>query len=209
MDTPPAYIIVTAPIIDNVESMETTHEDTNPDSEVLYTMNIDTQEVNIMVDKKKTKKRDMENEPPIENIAVETNIKDTVGNFEIEAEKQTKQSTDPLVTGKTDVHPKQLATDSTNKSIEMSAIDNLEVNRENLVENTKSQSEKLAMDSIEKQTEVHIEKSEEEKDEVKVNVENVQPTSSEKPKPLLVEMQTETNLPEVTISKEVTHTDRL
>lgn len=39
--------------------MDTPHEDTNFDSEVLYTMNIDTHEVNIVVDKESTDKRDV------------------------------------------------------------------------------------------------------------------------------------------------------
>lgn len=36
------------------ENVDTTHEDTNPKSKILFTMNIDTQEVNIVVDKDST-----------------------------------------------------------------------------------------------------------------------------------------------------------
>lgn len=50
-DTPSIETVDTPPVTNNIESMETTHEDTNPNSEVLYTMNIDTQEVNIVVDR--------------------------------------------------------------------------------------------------------------------------------------------------------------
>lgn len=82
-DTPPTQTVDTPPVMDNVESMETTHEDPNPNSEVLYTMNIDTQEVNIVVDKETIEKRDVATEPPTKKIAVETNVEDTVGNIEI------------------------------------------------------------------------------------------------------------------------------
>lgn len=196
---------------DNVESMETTHEDPNPDSEVLYTMNIDSQEVNIMVDKETIEKRDVATEPPIENIAVEINVEDTVGNIEIGIKTHTEQSTDPLDTGKidtTDVHtkkPTELEQPATDKSIEIPTMVNLEVHIEKPVENTETQSEKLAMESIEKPTEVHSKKHEEKK----VQTETVPPTIAEKPKPLLVEMQTQTDLPKVNINKEVTHTGGL
>lgn len=48
--TPPIQIDATLAI----EDVETPHEDTNPKLEILYTMNIDTQEVNIVVDKETT-----------------------------------------------------------------------------------------------------------------------------------------------------------
>lgn len=81
----------------------------------------------------------------------------------------------------------------------------LEVHIEKPVENTEKQSEKPAMESTEKPTKVHSERHEEKK----VQTETVPPTTAEKPKPLLVEMQTQTDLPKVNINKEVTHTGRL
>lgn len=139
-DTLPVVNIDTPPTTNNVESMETTHEDTNPDLEVLYTINIDTQEVNIMVDKESTEKRDVATEPLVENIVVETHVEDTVGNIEIGIKTHTEQSTDPLDTRKivtTDVHTKkpteQLAID---KSVEISVVENSEVHTKKPVENT-------------------------------------------------------------------------
>lgn len=52
------------------EDVDTTHEDTNPKSEILFTMNIDTQEVNIVVDKDSTEaKNNVSNTKKIEQPA--------------------------------------------------------------------------------------------------------------------------------------------
>lgn len=64
--------------------MDIPHEDTNPDSEVLYTVNIDTQKVNIVVDKESTSKIDVATRPPATGSIEE---KLTVDN----TEKQAKQ----------------------------------------------------------------------------------------------------------------------
>lgn len=111
--------------------MDIPHGDTNPDSEVLYTMNIDTQKVFIVVDKESTGKTDVATGPP--------------------------------ATG----------------SIE----------------------EKLAVDNTEKQVEQQAPSQEQ------VHVETVPPTTSGQCKPFLREMQTQIDLPEVTTSKEITHTN--
>lgn len=52
--------------------METPQEDTNPESEILYTMNIDTQEVNIVVDKETTedKKKDVATKSPTADVEI-------------------------------------------------------------------------------------------------------------------------------------------
>ncbi|XP_059073196.1 uncharacterized protein LOC131874011 [Cryptomeria japonica] len=47
--------------------MDIPQEDRNPNSEVLYTVDIDTQKVNIVVDNDTTGKIDMANEPPVTN----------------------------------------------------------------------------------------------------------------------------------------------
>lgn len=49
------------------ESMDISQEDTNPNSEVLYIVDIDTQKVKIMVDKDTTGKTDMASESPVTN----------------------------------------------------------------------------------------------------------------------------------------------
>lgn len=55
--------------------METPLEDTNLESEILYTVNIDTQEVNVLVDREITedKKKDVTTESPTANVEVEVN----------------------------------------------------------------------------------------------------------------------------------------
>lgn len=192
-DAPPVETIGTPPVIDNVESMQTTHEDINPDLEVLYTMNIDTQEVNIVVDKETTEKKDVATEPLVENIVVETYIEDRFENVEIGIETHTEQSNDPLDTRKidtTDLHTEKpielekLATDNTVKSIEIPTVDSSEVHIEKPIENTETSSKKPIEDSTEKHTEVHSEKHEEKK----VEIETVPPATAEKPKPFLVEI---------------------
>lgn len=136
------------------ESMETTHEDTNPDSEVLYIMNIDTQEVNIVVDKESSEKRDVATEPPVEDTSVETNVKDTVGDIEIGSEQQTKETTDIGKADRTSVHndvsTEQPTTNSNEKSVETLTIDISGVSTEKSVVNIESQIEKLAVDTTEK-----------------------------------------------------------
>lgn len=81
-DTPPVETIDTQP---TTQSMETPHEDTNPESNFFYTMNIDTQEVNIVVDKESTEKIDVAIETPA--IDVEIGVSDTVN---ISTKKPTK-----------------------------------------------------------------------------------------------------------------------
>lgn len=58
--------------------METPQEDTNPKSKILYAMNTDTQEVNIVVDKETTedKKKDMATKSPAANV--EIGVSDTI-----------------------------------------------------------------------------------------------------------------------------------
>lgn len=74
-DTPPVELVNKQPA---TESMEAPLEDTNLESEVLYTMNIDTQEVNIMVDKETTedKKKDVATEPLA--LDVEVGVSETI-----------------------------------------------------------------------------------------------------------------------------------
>lgn len=66
-DTPLTHTVDNQPTI---KSMETPLEDTNPESHILYTMNIDTQEVSIVVDKETTKdkKEDVATEPPATDV---------------------------------------------------------------------------------------------------------------------------------------------
>lgn len=69
--------LVTPSVLTNntpaTENVETPHEDTNRESEILYTMNIDTQEVNIVVDKESTeeKKKDVATEQPTDNVGTQ------------------------------------------------------------------------------------------------------------------------------------------
>lgn len=93
------------------------------------------------------------------------------------------------------------ATDNTVKSCEILAMDSSEVHTKKLAVNTETSSEKPAKDNSKKHTEVHCEKPEEKKVETKT----MPPETTEKLNPLLVEMQTQTDLPKVNSSKEVTH----
>lgn len=130
-DTPPVETIDTQL---KIESMDTPQEDTNPDFEVLYTMNIDTNEVNLVVDKESTKKKDVATKPMTRNIGIE--------NIGIGEKQQTEGSNDPPDTGKAktiDVH--------TVASTESPAIDITEVNKE-----------KSTMDTTMKSFETQIEK---------------------------------------------------
>lgn len=117
---PPSY----TPLVHTIDkqlatkSMETPHEDTNPESEILYTMNIDTQEVNIVVDKETTggKKKDVATEP----LAIDV---------EIGIETQTEQSVDPK--------PTQLE-QQTDKLVEISVVDCAEVHTKKPAVNTET-----------------------------------------------------------------------
>lgn len=126
--------------------METPHEDMNLDFEVLYTMNIDTQEVNIVVDKESIEKTDVATEPPTRNVGVE--------NIRIGEQQKTEGSNEPPDTGKaetTDVHTvastEAPTTTKTNKPIGSPIVDSTEVNKE-----------KSAVDTTMKSSEAQIEK---------------------------------------------------
>lgn len=71
-DTP---LVVTTDNQPATESMETPLEDTNTESKILYTINIDTQEVNVVVDRKTIvdKKEEVTTESPVANVEVEVN----------------------------------------------------------------------------------------------------------------------------------------
>lgn len=71
LDTPPVDTTDRKPAI---ESMKTPVEDTNPKSEILYTVNVDTQEVNVVVEKETTKDnvKNVTTESPV--VEVEMNI---------------------------------------------------------------------------------------------------------------------------------------
>lgn len=72
--TPPVTTIEDQPIDD---SMDVSQEDTNPNPEVLYIVDVDTQKVNIVIDKDATSKTDMASEPLVTN-----NIDNTEGKVE-------------------------------------------------------------------------------------------------------------------------------
>lgn len=162
---PPLVTTPTPRIYRLLKNVDTTHEDTNPESEILFTMNIDTQEVNIIVDKDITKiKNNIANneniaEQPIENIEV---------GIQIEQAEQIVHTEKPLDnginTGSVDAGIVKLT------KIEILTIDNIEVPTEKLTD-------------------------------IQVHVEIAKPIIIERPKPLLVEMQTQIDPPEVDSSK--------
>lgn len=104
LDTPP---VVTTDNQPATESMDTPHEDTNPDSEVLYTMNIDTQKVNIVVDKESIGKSDVATEPLVENITVTLDTRK-----EKTTDVHNDSSTEPSETGSIE---EKLVVDNTKK----------------------------------------------------------------------------------------------
>lgn len=73
------------------ESMHVPQEDTNPNPEVLYTVDVDTQKVNIVIDKDTTGKTDMASEPPVADNTDNTEGKLTDGKIETQTKKQEKQ----------------------------------------------------------------------------------------------------------------------
>lgn len=138
-DTPPVETIDTQPL---TESMETPHEDTNPESEILYTMNIVTQEVNIVVNKETTedKKKYVATEPPTIDV-------------EIRVETQTKQSVDSLSTRMVvDTKPTELE-QQTNKPVEKLVVDSVEVHTEKPIVNIETSLEKPTVETTMKPTE--------------------------------------------------------
>lgn len=80
---PPLVDTALVHIVDTpaTDSVGITHDDTNPKSEILFTMNMDTQEVNNVVDKDNTEvKNDIADsgnivEQPTDNVEVEMKIK--------------------------------------------------------------------------------------------------------------------------------------
>lgn len=127
--------------------METPQEDTNPESKILYTMNIDSQEVNIVVDKETTedKKKDMATKSP--TVDVEIGVSDTV-NISIEKPTQIEKSVEDT-TGK----PSEALVDKIEKKSKKPAVDSVEVNTEKPAVHTETSSKKLAVESTEKPSE--------------------------------------------------------
>lgn len=152
------------------DSIGVTHDDTNLDSKILFTTNVDTQEVNIVVDKDNTKvKNDIANngnidEQPVENVEVETQTEHTL---QIEQLLDTSMNTEGTKTG-------------TEKATEI---------------------ELPTGENIEKP----IEKPTEKPTKVQVHIEAEKPVITEKPKPLQVETQTQTDPPEDNTRKLVTN----
>lgn len=126
------------------ESVDISQEDTNPNSEVLNIVDVDTQKVNIVVDKDTTDKTDMASEPPVTDNTDNTEGKPTDSAIEQQAEQQTEQQ-------------------------------------------------------VEQQAPA----------QEQVNTESVPPTAAEQNKPLLKEMETQTDLPEVTTRKDISPTGRI
>lgn len=74
-------------------------EDTNPNPEVLYIVNIDTQKINIVLDKDTTDKTDMASEPPV------TNITDDIEKpIETEIDQQTESQAEQQASEQEQVH---------------------------------------------------------------------------------------------------------
>lgn len=134
------------------ESMETPQEDTNPESKILYTMNIDTQEVNVVVDKETTKdiKEDVTTESPIADVEVEVNDK---VNISIEKPTQTEQLAEDT-TGKTLEEPIV----KTKKQSGEPVMDSAKVQTEKSEVHTETTSEKLVVESSKKPSEIQMEK---------------------------------------------------
>ncbi|XP_059064241.1 uncharacterized protein LOC131856465 [Cryptomeria japonica] len=120
-----------------IEGMETTHEDTNLDSEVLYIMNIYTQEVNIAFDKESSEKSDVATEPLVEDTIVETNVEDIVEDIE-RSEQQTEQTTDTRKADTIGIHidvsTEQPTSNETEKPTESLPVDSTEAPLEKLAE---------------------------------------------------------------------------
>lgn len=146
----------TSPVIKNsqdqpiVENMNV--EDMNPNPEVLYIVDVDTQKINIVVDKDTTGKIDMTNKPPVTEQTDQTQDEPVDDNKEQQVDTQTETETE--------------------KQIE-------------------KQEEKKALE----QAKVHM---------------DIEPlTTGEDQKPLLKEMETQTDLPEVTTSLVTSTTDSI
>lgn len=77
--------------------MDVSQEDTNPNSEVLYTVDVDTQKVNIVVDKDTTDKIDMTSEPPETDNTDNTEGKEVDDNIGQQEETQTKTQTNQQI----------------------------------------------------------------------------------------------------------------
>lgn len=76
-------------------------------------------------------------------------------------------------------------------------------------ENSEAQTKKPATENSEKSSETQIEKPKLVQVEAQVQIDTVPPAQTEKHKPLFVEMQTQTDLPEVEQSKEITTTSSM
>lgn len=125
--TPPPSDTPLLEAIDNqsaTKSMETPLEDTNLEFEVLYTMNIDTQEVNVVVDREATqdKKKDVTTESSTVDVEVEVN--DTI-HISTEKPTQTEQTIE-----ETTSRPLEEPVDKTEKQSGEPTMDSAEVQTE-------------------------------------------------------------------------------
>lgn len=83
-------------MIHQLLTLKVSHDDTNTESKILFTMNVDTQEVNIVVDKDTTEVKD-------DNVDSGNIVVKLVETVEVEIPTQTEQSLQtkqPLNTGK-------------------------------------------------------------------------------------------------------------
>lgn len=133
----------------DTKAMETRHEDTNPESKIMYTMNIDTQKVNIVVDKETTdEKKYVATKPPTENVEVETHGEQIVKHIQIGMVTDTidaniEKPTDGILT-----------VENTKKPTESLVVDSVEVHtKKSTVDTTKKPSKKPTVESTMKPTE--------------------------------------------------------
>lgn len=85
-------------------------------------------------------------------------------------------------------------------------MDSAQVQTEKLELYTETQIEKPVVESSKKPSEIQIEKPKQKQVETQVQTKTVPPAKTKKPKPLFVEMQTQTDLPEIEPSKVITAT---
>ncbi|XP_059067611.1 uncharacterized protein LOC131858396 [Cryptomeria japonica] len=158
---------------------------------------------------------DVATKPPVGNIVVE--------NIVIGVEQQTEKSNEPLDTRKvettgvlTDASTEPPATTETQKPTKSPAVDSTEVNKEKLVVDTtikssEAQTETPSGEDTKKLVEqqLHTEKNIEKQVEQHAPSQTMPSATSDKPKPLVVEMKTQTDPPEKEESKAITTTDKL
>lgn len=169
-------------------------------------VNIDTQEVNIVVDKEsiEEKKNDVASEQPADNIEIGIQ------------EEQTEHTIDPLVSGMVTNNTIDASIEKPIKS-EIPTMENKEKpTKSPIVDNAKKQTEKPTVDNTEKQSEIpadntvkQAETQAEKQVESQVHTETVSSTTTKKPKPLLVEMQTQIDPPEAETSKVISPTNNI